>query len=204
MKKLLLIPLFIFAISTILNAQINSESEQTTIEPQSANSPAGSHKFFVGYNRSWVSNVEYLGITSKSGFQIGLSTQSPLGDYLATEYGARYITKGFKYGFNTYYNYGDEFIGSYHYLDPFIKLKVANLEIPLEPYIGASTAFLLWTTEKVKNGYNFRSDSDIAFDELELNMLFGADYTIQNKYVLGIEYSLGLVRIVITPKLLIS
>jgi len=193
-KHLISVLLCLFLMVSALDAQIISGGGTSTTRHTQRSESSSNTKLFAGYDRGWLSDDDDL--KSKGGFLIGISNTKTISDLFAIEPGIRYIQKGFKYDYNdSYLGYSYKGQSTWHVLDPFFKTKLVNLAIPVEPFIGVSTSYLMWTHYKVSSEGYSDSDSESQFDEIELNLLFGADYVHQNKFVFNIEYSLGLVRI---------
>ena len=72
--------------------------------------------------------------------------------------------------------------------------------MPLYPYVGFSTGFLL--NAKYKDEYTYAGETETTtednkdfFNTMDFGLLFGLDLLIQNRVTLGFEYNLGLSNI---------
>ena len=83
------------------------------------------------------------------------------------------------------------------YLDIFGKARLDTLPMPVYPFVGFSTGFLL--SAKWDEEYNYQGgkqtmsgDNKDSYKTMDFGLLFGVDILIQNRVTLGYEYNLGL------------
>jgi len=174
---------------------------------------------FLGGNLNWV-NGEELIIDSDSvyGWNMGAAVDIKAWAIpIISEFGLRYIARGFKYEDSGRIELTDENGNlwgwlsydcisetSLNYLDIFAKAKydirfTANMS--LLPYVGYATSFLLSAKEKNHGviadfpSYSSTKDTTDDYQALDHLLLFGLDVCINDMILIGAEYDMGLTYI---------
>jgi len=158
-------------------------------------------KIFAGFSNTWVSADKWLvkepeGVT---GFMIGVALEVDQGSPFIMEYGGRYRTAGAELNMKQSGEAVDMSL-DLNYIDIFAKAKY---EFPMSsswyliPYTGYAMGFLLSADEKftvTSGGQHMSLTIDVSGDCSTLNhsLLFGTDIVIADRFLLGIEYDLGL------------
>jgi len=168
---------------------------------------------FIGGGMTWM-KIDYKNSIdgdinqpdSIFGFMVGAALEVDQTAPIIMEYGARYRTTGWSYSeeYNDWgYQFEYESTNRLSFIDIFTKAKY---EAPLAsnlyllPYVGYAMGILLTAESKVEyrgNGYSESETEDFKDECNDLNhtLLFGADLLINNKFILGVEYDLGLSNI---------
>jgi len=166
---------------------------------------------YAGLGTAWVSGNYSDDTESVFGFMVGAGMEVDSNAPMIMEYGARFRTAGWKES-GEYYDYDYEYEYeenvSFNYLDIYAKAKY---EVPLGngmyffPFAGYAMGILLtaeaewkeseWSSYYGSDSYSHTGDVKDEFNTLNHSLLFGADVLIAEKFILGIEYSLGLSNI---------
>jgi len=172
---------------------------------------------FLGGGYSWVNGKDMI-VDSKGVFNwnVGVATDFRLWETpVVSELGLRYIMRGSRYedsgqgvgsdlyGNTIYWNYDCTSETRLHNIDIFAKAKyeinfLSNMS--LLPYIGYGASILLSGKEKNEGdiynwSYSYTDDTTDDFNTLDHLLLFGIDFTINEKVMVGVEYDMGLVNI---------
>jgi len=151
---------------------------------------------FGGCGLTWFSGEVFEDAESVFGFMGGVAFELDNAAPIIWEFGTRYRTAGALYSEEyRYVTYSHKWTWEYSfsYIDIFGKTKY---EIPLSgymylfPYVGYATGLLLTADLEVDGEiYEFADD---MYSSINHTLLFGVDFLIGNRFILGVEYNLGL------------
>ena len=200
MKKIVTIFLIFGFCVQILNAQIIGGS-QTVVEThrRERGEFPGRWKLFGGYVASSVTDFEFPTYANgyaefRNGFHVGFSCTFKKGNVLI-EPGVRYITKGYAEYSGGWIHFKQAHRSNFYFIDTFCKVKLGNLTIEpirIEPFAGVSGAVLVGNSFEHGN-HTVSYTSNIG--RMDANLLFGSDFVILNRFVIGYEFSMGLIAI---------
>ena len=202
LKKILTI-IFILGLSMTLKSQIidGQQTLKSSSDTQIKND-LNYWKISGGYAVSYLTDV-LEGYKYNHKIHAGVSYSYPMIDILKNETGIRYIIKGYRAEYRFYDGDVDKVWVDYHYIDLFNKFKLNNPSLPFEPYIGISGALLFYNYLKIDSimfsnineGYFFWEDSTFKDRIIDMNILLGADYYINQNFSIGAEINLGLLTL---------
>ena len=186
-KKYILVFTIMLLVLLSLNAQILSSAPAPRTRSETTSTDENYFKVFGGWVGSWGTNksnryYSNVDIDFSSSAYGGISYTYTYTNFMKLEPGVRYIDKSTKIKYNRW-NYKDSV--SISLVDPFLKIKVYNNLIPIEPYLGYSGALAV------------RENANDIKPNFLSSLLFGIDYVLPlqllpNKIIIGMEYCLGL------------
>lgn len=138
---------------------------------------------------------------SKLGFHVGAMMQYPMGGNFILQPELLYTMKGGT--FDLEFLGKNEITGTANYLEMPLLVKY-NVEMPsikIQPYIGASIAYLLVAeieNKKTVLGVTTTTTDDVKDDmeALEAGLNLGADVIVMQNFMVGLRYNMGLTEIV--------
>jgi len=208
--------LIVFATSTVNPSIKGSATVYLNIPPQRAETPPVSPpassaappnktltpKVFAGIGASSFSISDFEAeVTSVTSFNLGASLDiQPPRSNIVWEIGSRFITRGASVQpkQNVGGNYAVPVTGkvSLDYIDLFVKAQPnipVSPAISLRPFIGFAEGILLNADDE---------DEDILdrLEPINVSYLLGMDILFENKFFIGLEYNLGMNRLVKNDK----
>ena len=191
MKKILFILLFMMTLCVVIDAQIISGTGTSTSSYTVSRPRYNRLKAFGGYGLSWISDFEES--DSKSSFHLGMSITYDKRSPLVFEHGIRYINKGYSYDFKRPNGRNIKGELNYHFVEAFYKVKLHETLGQIQPYTGVSAAWCF--TASQEDNFEYYGRKSGRPDVTELSLPIGVDFMIRDKYVLNLEYNLGLAKL---------
>jgi len=165
---------------------------------------------FIGGGMTWISVADNSAVSddleSVFGYMAGISIEVDQTAPLIMEYGTRFQVAGVSYLEDQYSDYRLEYTANLGYIDIFGKAK---FEIPIAesiclfPFVGYAMGILLYADyELIQSSIwveveEYSRNGDFMKDCNALNhtLLFGTDILINDRFTIGVEYDLGISKI---------